>query len=136
VALRGDLRTLRSLKKALQKLPITASARIAERGAPAVTALARASFDAGRTAYGSARPRGVDGDPLSLEATGATKAALRFIAVGTTMRTANLPRYARYLIGRYDLLPNGPLPAAWRDRLQSIAAQVLYDAIHSPRGGA
>jgi hypothetical protein len=126
----GDPRTLRALAKALRKLPITASARIAARAAPEMSQLAGGAYDTGVTVYNAARPRGTDGSALSLEQTGATRRAVEFRATGRDIRTAPLPRYARYLIGKYDILPNGPLPAAWRERMTRIAAQVLYEDIH------
>lgn len=132
--MKGDVRTLRSLRKALNKLPITASARIAARAAPEMTALAGASYDAGRTAYGTPRPKGVDGRKLDLVQSGASRRAMRFGATGRDIRTGALPRYTRYLIGKYDVLPNGPLPAEWRAKLTDIAARVLYDAIHGAGG--
>ena len=134
MALKGDVRSLQSLKRALQKLPITASARIAARAAPEMSALARSSFDGGRSVYGPARPRGVDGGELTLERTGATRRALEFVATGRDIRLTRLPRYTKYLIGKYDILPNGPLPASWRERMTEIAAQVLYDQIHNRSG--
>lgn len=134
MSLNGDPRTLRALAKSLRNMPITASARIAARAAPDMTVLASSAYDGGRTVYGSQRPRGVDGGELSLERTGASRRAMQFHATGTQIRTATLPRYTRYLIGRYDCLPNGPLPAQWRERITAIAVQVLYDAIHNPSG--
>lgn len=132
-ALKGDLRTLGRLKAALRKLPITASARIATQAAPAITDLAGGAYDSAQTVYGRARPRSVDGKALSLDRTGDTRRALAFIATGRDIRTARLPQYARYLIGKYDILPNGPLPAAWRARMTEIAARVLTAEIE---GGA
>jgi hypothetical protein len=128
----AGLRSLRSLKKALQRLPITATARIAARAAPAMSDLAGGAYDSGQTVYGRPRPRGVDGQALTLERTGASRRAMQFSATGRDIRTAPLPRYTRYLIGKYDCLPNGPLPLAWRERLRDIAARVLLDEI---RGG-
>lgn len=130
----AGLRSINSLKRALKNIPITSVARIASKAAPAMSELAGSAYDSGQTVYGRARPRGVDGDALSLERTGATRAAMAFIATGRDIRTARLPRYAKYLIGKYDVLPNGPLPQAWRDRLREIAARVLYDAIHEKAG--
>lgn len=129
MALQGSPRSLAALRKALQRLPITASARIAARSAPAMTSLAEGSFDAGQSVYGPARPRGVDGHPLTLTKTGRTRGALEFAATGRDIRLRRLPDYARYLIGKYDILPNGPLPQSWRDRMTEIAAQVLHDEI-------
>lgn len=124
------LRSINSLKRALKSLPITSVARIAARAAPAMSELAQDAHASGQTVYARPRPRGVDGEALSLERTGATRQALQFVATGRDIRTAKLPRYARWLIGRYDILPNGPLPAAWRERLRDIAARVLHAEIH------
>lgn len=125
MALKGNLGTLRDLKRSLQQLPLTTAATIARHGAPEVSALARTAFDGGKTVYGQERPRGVDGQELALVRTGASRRAAQFTAEGTRMRTHVLPRYTKYLIGKYDVLPNGPLPAAWRERLTEIAAQVI-----------
>jgi hypothetical protein len=129
MGLKGDTRSLQSLRRALAKLPLTASARIASAAAPAVSALAREAYDGGRTVYGGARPKGVDGKPLDLVKSGASRRAAQFAAEGTRMRTAVLPRYTRYLIGKYDVLPNGPLPVTWQERLREIAARVLHAQI-------
>lgn len=131
MALKGDLRTLGALKRALKKLPITASARIASAAAPEVSELARSAYDGGQTVYGLQRPRGVDGDALSLVRTGASRAAAQFTAEGTRMRTRVLPRYTKYLISAYQVLPPGraPLPTAWQARLREIAARVLHEQI-------
>lgn len=123
------LRSIQSLKRVLQKLPITATARIAAGAAPAMSDLAQGAHSSGKTVYDRPRPRGVDGEALSLDRTGATKRALQFLATGRDIRTTTLPRYAKFLIGKYGLLPNGPLPQAWRERLRDIAARVLLDEI-------
>jgi len=133
MSLKGDLRTLQAFKRAVAKLPITSVARIAARSAPAMSELAGSAYDSGQTVYGNARPQSVDGKPLTLERTGASRRAMQFIATGRDIRLTRLPRYTKYLIGKYDVLPNGPLPATWRARLTEIAAQVFYDELH--RGG-
>ncbi len=129
MALKGDISTLRALKRSLAKLPLTTAATIARYAAPEVSALTREAYDADRTVYGKPRPRGVDGDKLDLVRTGASRRATRFEATGTQMRTAVLPRYTKYLIGKYDVLPNGPLPALWRERMTEIAARVINERI-------
>jgi hypothetical protein len=134
VSLKGDPRTLKALGKALRNMPITVSAKIAARSAPEITNLAQSAYDSGRTVYGSARPRGVDGDKLDLVQSGASRNAMRFIATGRDIRTPKLPDHTRYLIGKYDCLPNGPLPAAWKDALRGVAAQVLDAEIHGVGG--
>lgn len=133
----AGLRSLRSLKRALTKIPITATARIAARAAPEMSELAGTAYDSGKTVYGRPRPRSVDGRALTLERTGASRRAMQFSATGRDIRTAPLPRYTRYLIGKYDVLPNGPLPLEWRERLREIAARVLLGEIHGGgEGGA
>ncbi len=129
MALVGNPRTLQALKRALAKLPFTATARIAARSAPAMSELATQAFDGGESVYGGARPASVDGAALTLTRTGATRAALQFIATGRDIRLTRLPRYTKYLIGKYGLLPNGRLPVAWRDRITEIAVQTLHDEL-------
>jgi hypothetical protein len=106
-------------------MPVSVSARIASRAAPVTTDLAGSAYDSGRTVYGSARPLSAEGQPLDLVRTGASRAAMRFIATGRDIRTALLPRYTRYLIGRYDVLPNGVLPATWSGALTTIAREEI-----------
>lgn len=134
MALQGDLRSLQSLRRVLAKLPLTVSARIAQRAAPLVSDLAREAYDSGRTVYGQTRPKGADGKPLDLVRTGASRRAAQFTAEGTQMRTHVLPRYTKYLIAKYEILPNGraPLPASWRERMREVAAQVLHAQIFGP----
>jgi hypothetical protein len=127
------LRSINSLKRALRSLPVTSVAHIASRAAPAMSGLAQDSHASGKTAYDRPRPLGVDGEKLDLVRTGATRSALEFIATGRDIRTTTLPRYAKYLIGKYDLLPNGPLPVLWRERLREIAAKVLSAEIRDAK---
>lgn len=142
MSLQGDLRSLRSLRRTLAKLPITVSARIAQRAAPQVSDLARQAFDSGQTVYGTPRPKGVDGQTLDLVRSGRARRAAQFVAEGTQMRTHVLPNYFKYLIngpkGRPDLyvLPNGPLPRAWQSALREAAAQVLHAQIFGEPGAA
>lgn len=129
MALKGNLRSLRNLKAAIRALPVTATAKVAAQAAPAMTDLSGSAYDGGRTVYGQARPRGVDGDALGLVKSGATRQAIEFRATGRDIRTAPLPRWTKYLIAKYQVLPNGPLPQGWRERMQSIAAAVIRDTL-------
>jgi hypothetical protein len=114
-------RRVGDLKRALRRLPIAVAQGVATRAAPDLTDRTRTAFSSGQTVYGAPRPRGVSGAALSLEATGTVKGELRFVRIGTIVRARLGPRYARYLIGRYDVLPNGPIPAAWRTALSALA---------------
>lgn len=123
MALKGNLSSVRGLRQTLRKMPVTVAHDVARRASPKMTDLTRASFDTGSTVYDQPRPRGVDGQPLDLERTGATRRALNFTATGTIVRAVLGTNYARYLIGKYDILPNGALPPRWRQSLEKIVSE-------------
>ena len=112
---------LRSFKARLQTLPITLAADVARRAPPEMTRLTQDAHASGRTVYGEPRPVGVNG-PLDLVKTGATQRDLRFVNVpGSTIVRAALPeKYMRFLIGRFEVLPNGRIPAAMKRALDRL----------------
>lgn len=119
-------RSLADVKGSLRALPLTLAARVASKSAPALTASAGAAYDAGRTVYGASRPLSVDGAPLSLKRTGAVRGTVRFVAVGTILRCVLSTRYAKYLIGKYGILPCGArarLPGEWRKLLGGVVQE-------------
>lgn len=124
MGLRGDVGKLRTFKQQLREFPITLAAEVSKAAAPALTDLAASAYDGGRTVYGDTRPKGVDGQALDLDATGATRAQVRFVAVGTVVRCVLGTRYAKYLVGKYSILPNGnaAVPTAWRAKLDALVA--------------
>jgi hypothetical protein len=123
MGLKGDISNLRRLKRNLRDMPTTLAASVAQRAAPALTGLAQDAYGGNVSVYGDPRPAGVDGRPLTLERSGATRRTLRFTATGTIVRCVLGTRYARYLIGKYGILPNGPLPVAWSRKLGDIVKQ-------------
>jgi hypothetical protein len=119
--------SLRALKKRITKLGVQASTTIAQRAAPELTSRAQADYDGGRTVYGEPRPRGEYG-PLTLVRTGATRRYLRFAAAGSIMRVALGTPYAKYLVGKYKILPIGDrtaMPVAWARAIDGIVVSVL-----------
>lgn len=122
-ALRGDLSSIKRLKARIRTLPTTLAAAVASDAAPAMSQLTQDAFGSNRSVYGEPRPAGADGKPLDLERTGDTKRTLRFRTTGTIVSCVLGTDYARYLIGKYGILPNGALPVAWSRRLERI----LYD---------
>ncbi len=120
MGLKGNLNTIAGLKKRLRAMPITVAHQVAQRAAPAMTNLTRGAFGSNRTVYGAPRPAGVDGQPLTLEESGATKRTLQFSATGTVIRCVLGPPWSKYLIGKYDILPNGGMPADWTQTLVAI----------------
>jgi hypothetical protein len=115
--LRGDLGTLRALKNSIAGMPVSLSHAVAARVAPELTSQAQASYDAGVTVYGTARPASiVDGHPLDLVQSGAVRRDMKFNALGTKVTVTLGPRYAKYLVGKYVILPIGDrsaIPAPW-----------------------
>jgi hypothetical protein len=99
---------------------------IAKDAAPALTDETQSAFASSKSVYGEARPLGVNGQPLTLDKTGATKAGLKFVHNGTVVRCVLGPPYAKYLI-RYGILPNGPLPVGWSRRIDGIVSE--YKAV-------
>lgn len=122
MGLKGNLSSLKGLKQTIRALPVTIAADVAKRGAPALSGEARGAFDSGQTVYGEARPAGVDGGQLTLVKSGATRDALRFVSIGTIVRCVLPTRWARFLIGKYGILPNGALPVDWSKRLAAVVA--------------
>jgi len=103
-----------------------ASIKIAKRIAAELTAKAGSDYDAGLTAYGDPRPLGVHGNALSLWATGDTRRDLAFKSDGGTKVRAVLGTpYAKYLIGKYQILPNRTLPVNWQKLLEQWAEYEL-----------
>ncbi len=119
-ALKGNLNSIRDLKKVLRKMPITVAHDVAKRAAPVMTAQTRAAFKGGRSVYGDSRPKGEDGQALDLVETGAVALGLHFVSIGTVLRARLGPKYAKYLIGKYGILPNGDLPTRWARLLSEI----------------
>lgn len=110
------------IQKRLRAAPLIVAHDVARRGAPELTNLTRAAFSSGQTVYGGSRPRGKDGRGLDLVKTGTVQARLGFLNAGTQIRCVLGTRYARFLIGKYGLLPNAKaaIPAAWAAALLGI----------------
>lgn len=122
-ALKGNLASLKALKQTIRTRPVTIAADVARRAAPAMTGLATDAFASDRTVYGEARPESTHGGSLSLVKSGATRDALRFVSIGTIVRCVLPTKWARYLIGKYGILPNGALPVAWSRKLDQVLSE-------------
>lgn len=120
--------TLGELKSKLRALPTAVAHRTANAAAPTMTGLTAGAYDAGQNVYGEARPRGVQG-VLSLVKSGATRRDVRFVATGTIVRCVLPQKYARFLVGKYGILPNGAMPAEWARRLRELTATEVKRAL-------
>jgi len=115
--------TLASLKSKLAEMPRTVAVDVAKRASPQLTTLTQEAFTGGQTIYGEARPLGVDGQPLDLYRTGSVAAQLKFTTNGTIVRAVLGPKHAKYLIGKYGILPNGSMPVRWRAALDTLVKE-------------
>ena len=80
---------------------------------------------------GASANRYSPGAAMSLVQSGVTRSSLRFVAVGTIVRVALGTKYAKYLIGKYKILPSGnaPIPAKWRESLEKVIARVIREQL-------
>lgn len=122
--LKGNVSDIRKIAKRIPSLPTTLVAEVADKAAPVLTEYATGSFASNQTAYDDARPRGVDGRPLTLERTGLTRTSIRFVRVGSVVRCVLGPRYAKFLVGKYRILPMGRMPVKWSRRLAKLVESV------------
>jgi hypothetical protein len=135
MAFRGSTRNLREYEKRLRKVASVATGeRIAELGAQALTAELQRDFAAGNDAYGGARPDGFHG-PVTLVRKGTLRSFLKFAATGRRIRVVLSVPYAKFMIGRFNVLPRGgsAIPFRWAEKLDAIAKRVLGETL---AGGA
>lgn len=119
--------SIRDFKARLAKFPVSLAHEIAQQAAPLLTSYAQQAFDSGTNVYGEPRPEGKGGRKLTLYKTGDTRRAMRFVANGRIVRCSLGPRYARYLIGKYKILPVGDrtsMPASWQRALDELVRTV------------
>lgn len=124
----GNPQNLRDLATRLKSLPVTTAQDVAAKVAPTITDLAQASYSGGQTVYGDPRPAGKFG-ALDLVETGDTQAAVRFVAIGRVVRAVLPTRYARFLVGKYRILPMGALPVAWSEAIGDAVRGVVERAL-------
>lgn len=135
MARKGGLRrigqSLAQVNARLRALPARVAQEVTREVAPKITAQLRADYDAGRTAYGQARPAGKDGQALDLVETGAVRAGLAFAAEGTRLSCPLPTDYTKYLIGKYQILPisRSVLPASWSRIIHEATAKAIDKAV-------
>ena len=123
--LRGNPESLRRLAKSLKAMPTRVAQEVATDVAPVLTTLAVTAYSSGRTVYGDARP----GGDLDLFVTGKTLAHVRFVAIGTVVRCIIGTPYAKYLVGKYRILPMGKLPVAWSETIGAAVRRRVPEAL-------
>lgn len=130
MSLKGNVNDLRKLQKRIKAFPIAAAEEVSRKAAPAFTQLTNQAFNSRQTVYGEARPEGVNGNPLTLVGTGPgmrTKDTLRFVQIGTIVRCVLGTDHAKYLIGKYRILPMGEMPSKWSNKLREFVAALTVN---------
>jgi len=122
MGVRGDFSTIARFKSNLNAMPLSVAHDVASRAAPEINKLAQGAFHAGQTVFDEPRPAGEGGKFLTLHKTGATERELRFVSVGTIVRCVLGPRYSKYSIGKYKILPIRALPSKWSAKLRELVA--------------
>lgn len=120
--------SIREFKQGLAKLPISVAHTIAQQAAPMLTRLAQDAHAARTNVYGDPYPAGVSGEQLDLVFSGDTQRTLRFVVNGTIVRCQLGPKYAKYLIGKYKILPIGDrtaMPIRWVRALDELARTAI-----------
>jgi hypothetical protein len=117
--------SLDDIRNRIKTIGVRAAIETAARGADSLTTQALSDFDSGRNAYGDPRPLGTRG-PVTLVRTGRLRGLFGFASSGTRLRVVLNTPYAKYMVGRFGILPAGrsAIPARWRDLLQ----QALRDS--------
>lgn len=129
----GNPKTLRELNKKLQKLPKRLAQDVAARVAPVITGKAQSAYASGKSVYDEPRPAGVNGNALDLVITGDAQEGVKFNAVGTIVRAVLPVPYAKFLVGKYKILPVGGLPFAWSKAIADEANAEISKQIGSAR---
>lgn len=120
---------LGDLKAKLRTLPTSVAIDVASKASGYLTRVTQAAYDSARNVYGEARPTGVAGKPLTLKDTLAVRKSVEFVRYGTVVKCKLPTRYARFLIGKYGILPNGFMPASWSAELKRLAVTSIGEEL-------
>lgn len=122
------LRSFARLRQAIADLDKKIQQGVANDVTGYLNMVAPDAFRAGRTVYETPRPIGVNGNFLTLKDTGTVEERLMFKSDGRTVRASLGTTYAKYLIGKYKILPfPGDIPFAWRDKIEQIVREYRED---------
>ncbi len=122
---------MKAFAASLRELPIVVAQKVATAVAPALTEAARATFDAGETAYGDTWTIRQDGSRATLKQSGALASKVHYVAIGTKVRVALGTSYAKYVLGKRPALPRqgAALPAAYVKALTETTARVIREEL-------
>lgn len=124
--------SLKQFAEDLRRLPRVVAQKVAERAAPALTSLARSTFDAGENSYGTPWAPGKKGQRVTLNRTGSLFKFIRYVAIGTKLRVSLGVPYAKYQVGKRPIFPrqDSALPDEYQQTLERTAVQVVKEELH------
>jgi hypothetical protein len=127
----SDLSSLKKFASALRELPKVVAQKAAAAAAPAISAEATRTFDAGEDPYGITWAPSVLGEKVTLRKTGALLSNIRYVAIGTKMRVALGVRYAKYQIGKRPVFPRqgSALPVAYSTAIKTAVDSVIREEL-------
>lgn len=126
----AGITSLNRLRSTIKALPLRIRSAVAKDAEEVLTRRAQEAYDSGKTVYETPRPtskaKGSEGAALTLKKSGKARGALAFVAIGTIVRAQLGMRYAKYLVGKYKILPQS-LPALWRSDLEKLVREYAED---------
>ena len=123
----GGIASIGALRTRIKALPLRIRASVAKDAEAVLTQRAQEAYDSGKTVYDTPRPVSkVTGAALTLKKSGKARAAVAFVAIGTIVRAQLGMKYAKYLVGKYGILPQS-LPAQWRADLEKLVREHAED---------
>lgn len=127
----GDVNKIRAIEKAFLRFPKVAARILTKRVASKITALGRATFNAGQNAYGDEWEPLADGSPATLVRSGALAKGVEYVANGRLLRARLGPRYAKYVIGKRPIFPQkkAKLPPSYNAAIRETLPSVIVDML-------
>ncbi len=118
-----SIASLNQFAAKLRELPRVLAIEVAAKAAPIITELGKETFNASEDAYGNAWAPGAEGQKVDLKETGSLYKNIRYVAVGTKVRSALGVPYAKYQVGKRPVYPRGELPVAYASKLEALVAE-------------
>lgn len=127
----AGITSINRFRSAVKALPLRIRSAVAKDSEAVLTRQTQEAYDGGETVYGTPRPTSKSkerpGAALTLRKSGKVRGSLAFVAIGTILRAQLGMRYAKYLVGKYGVLPNGRIPALMRAELEKIVREYAED---------
>lgn len=122
---KGSPNHLNRFRASLRDMSEKAAMHAAKRARAFLTYQAKQSYAAGVNVFDQSRPEGVNGNHLTLIKTTDTIQSFEFGGEGTVVKVKLGTPYAKYLVGKYVILPIFTIPSKWMAALRQFAREGL-----------